>query len=121
MPVGTRGNADDTAEQHDRGWRAEGLARDGHADQVLVSADQHLVSTDQALVSTDKLSAKIGRRMTVLVDEVDDNGVQARSKGDAPEIDGSVFLNGEFNVKPGEIVSAKVVEADDYDLWAERQ
>ena len=57
----------------------------------------------------------------VLIDEVDEDGAIGRSKWDAPEIDGSVFLNGETGVKPGDIVRAKVVEADDYDLWAERQ
>ncbi|MEQ1670735.1 MAG: 30S ribosomal protein S12 methylthiotransferase RimO, partial [Hyphomicrobium sp.] len=51
---------------------------------------------------------------------VDEDGALGRSKWDAPEIDGSVFLNGETGVMPGDIVQAKVIEADDYDLWAER-
>ena len=44
----------------------------------------------------------------------------ARSKWDAPEIDGSVFLNGDSDVSQGDIVQAVVRHADDYDLWAER-
>jgi ribosomal protein S12 methylthiotransferase len=56
----------------------------------------------------------------VIVDEVDEDGAIARSKWDAPEIDGNVFLNGERSVKAGDIVRVKVVEAGEYDLWAER-
>ena len=57
----------------------------------------------------------------VIVDAIDGDLAIARSMADAPEIDGNVFLNGDTGVKPGDIVSAKVIEADDYDLWAERQ
>ena len=56
----------------------------------------------------------------MLIDEVDDDGAIGRSRWDAPEIDGNVFLNGENELKAGDIVRAKVVDADDYDLWAER-
>ena len=50
---------------------------------------------------------------------MDDEGAIGRSKWDAPEIDGSVFLNGATGVKPGDIVQARVTNADEYDLWAE--
>jgi ribosomal protein S12 methylthiotransferase len=55
----------------------------------------------------------------VIVDEVDEEGAVGRSQWDAPEIDGSVFLNGETVVKPGDMVEARVTHADEYDLWAE--
>jgi ribosomal protein S12 methylthiotransferase len=55
----------------------------------------------------------------VIIDEVDADGALGRSKWDAPEIDGSVFLNGATGLLPGQIVQAKVTEADEYDLWAE--
>lgn len=71
-------------------------------------------------VSEKRLAKIVGREIDVIVDEVDDEGALARSKWDAPEIDGSVFLNGVTDVKPGEIVSVRVTQADDYDLWAER-
>lgn len=71
-------------------------------------------------VSEKRLAKIVGRQIDVIVDEVDDEGALARSKWDAPEIDGSVFLNGVTDVKPGEIVSVRVTQADDYDLWAER-
>jgi ribosomal protein S12 methylthiotransferase len=71
-------------------------------------------------VSAHRLASFVGREIDVIIDEVDEEGALGRSKWDAPEIDGSVFLNGEDNVKPGDIVRAKVAHADEYDLWAER-
>jgi ribosomal protein S12 methylthiotransferase len=70
-------------------------------------------------VSRAQLAAKVGRAIDVLIDEVDAEGALGRSRWDAPEIDGNVFLNGEMSVKPGDIVQARVLDADDYDLWAE--
>jgi ribosomal protein S12 methylthiotransferase len=69
-------------------------------------------------VSREILASRIGTTIDVIVDEVDEDGALARSKWDAPEIDGSVFLNGERALKPGDIVKARVDAADDYDLWA---
>jgi ribosomal protein S12 methylthiotransferase len=71
-------------------------------------------------VSEKRLARIVGRDIKVIVDEVDEEGALCRSQWDAPEIDGSVFLNGETDLKPGDIVTARVVHADDYDLWAER-
>jgi ribosomal protein S12 methylthiotransferase len=71
-------------------------------------------------VSAERLARLVGRDIDVIVDEVDEEGALCRSQWDAPEIDGSVFLNGDTDLKPGDIVSARVAHADDYDLWAER-
>src|SRR5262245_15409363 len=51
--------------------------------------------------------------------EVDAEGAIGRSQWDAPEIDGSVFLNGAVGLSPGDIVKAQVSNMDEYDLWAE--
>ncbi|NOT70030.1 MAG: 30S ribosomal protein S12 methylthiotransferase RimO [Hyphomicrobium sp.] len=80
----------------------------------------HRFMARQKEISASLLAEKVGRVIDVLIDEVDEDGALGRSKWDAPEIDGSVFLNGETGVMPGDIVQAKVIEADDYDLWAER-
>ena len=50
---------------------------------------------------------------------MDEEGAIGRSKWDAPEIDGSVFLNGATGVEPGDIVPARVTNADEYDLWGD--
>jgi ribosomal protein S12 methylthiotransferase len=71
-------------------------------------------------VSAERLSAFVGRDISVIVDEVDEEGALGRSEWDAPEIDGSVFLNGDTDLRPGDIVRARVTHADEYDLWAER-
>jgi ribosomal protein S12 methylthiotransferase len=80
----------------------------------------HRFMAVQKDVSSAQLERKVGQVIDVLVDEVDEDGAIARSKWDAPEIDGNVFLNGELDVKVGDLVRVKVVEAGDYDLWAER-
>ena len=71
-------------------------------------------------VSAARLSGLVGREIDVIVDEVDADGALGRSMWDAPEIDGSVFLNGDTDVKSGDILKARVAHADEYDLWAER-
>ncbi|HBR84054.1 MAG TPA: 30S ribosomal protein S12 methylthiotransferase RimO, partial [Erythrobacter sp.] len=73
----------------------------------------------QAEISAARLQAKIGTTIEVLIDEVDDEGAIGRSKADAPEIDGMVYLNGETDLQPGQIVRAVVENADEHDLWAE--
>ena len=70
-----------------------------------------------ARISRDKLQAKVGRTLEVIIDEVDDEGAIGRSKADAPEIDGKVFVDS-CDLKPGQIVEVFVHEADDYDLYA---
>jgi ribosomal protein S12 methylthiotransferase len=70
-------------------------------------------------ISAELLAAKIGREITVLVDEVDDEGTIARSSSDAPEIDGLVFVDRHFNAEPGDFLQVRVVDADEHDLYAE--
>ncbi len=71
-------------------------------------------------ISAELMAAKIGREIEVLVDEVDDEGAIARSKADAPEIDGVVYLDGVFDVEPGDFLTVRVVDTDAHDLYAER-
>ena len=72
----------------------------------------------QQQVSVRKLARKVGKEMTVLIDEVDEEGATGRSFADAPELDGLVYLNGETSLKPGDMVKVRIDEADEYDLWA---
>ncbi|WP_438918066.1 30S ribosomal protein S12 methylthiotransferase RimO [Kosakonia cowanii] len=74
----------------------------------------------QQRISAERLQEKIGREILVMIDEVDEEGAIGRSMADAPEIDGAVYLNGETNVKPGDIVRVKVENADEYDRWGTR-
>jgi ribosomal protein S12 methylthiotransferase len=72
----------------------------------------------QAQISEDRLQAKIGRRETVLIDEVVEEGAVGRSRADAPEIDGQVFIDGATHLQVGEFVEVEIEEADEHDLWA---
>ena len=72
----------------------------------------------QQAISTARLQLKVGKEMDVLIDEVDDQGAVARCYADAPEIDGSVFI-ASTNVNPGDKVRVRIVDADEYDMWAE--
>lgn len=71
----------------------------------------------QQEISAAKLQKRIGSTMQVLIDEVDEEGAIGRTYADAPEIDGLVYLNGETNLKPGELVNVVIEHADEYDLW----
>ena len=79
----------------------------------------HRFMQAQQRISEDVMRARIDRTISVLIDEVDEDGAVGRSVWDAPEIDGGVFLNGADGLKPGDMVEARVFEADAYDLWAE--
>ncbi|MDP2761952.1 MAG: 30S ribosomal protein S12 methylthiotransferase RimO [Sideroxyarcus sp.] len=72
----------------------------------------------QEEISAAKLAKKIGQTMTVLVDDVDEEGSVARSAADAPEIDGLVYINGE-ELEVGEFVTVKITDSDEHDLWGE--
>jgi ribosomal protein S12 methylthiotransferase len=72
----------------------------------------------QQEISAAKLQAKVGRRIEILIDEVDDQGAIGRSSADAPEIDGKVYLDSVTDLQPGDFVEAEITAADDYDLWA---
>ncbi|MDR0997164.1 MAG: 30S ribosomal protein S12 methylthiotransferase RimO [Zoogloeaceae bacterium] len=73
----------------------------------------------QVAISEARLAAKIGQTLTVLVDAVDDEGTLARSTGDAPEVDGLVLLDGFYDARPGDFLTAKIIDADAHDLYAE--
>ncbi len=70
-------------------------------------------------ISEAKLAAKVGRVMEVIVDDIDEDGIATcRTKSDAPEIDGNLFIDeGAGGLTPGDIVRVEVDEAGEYDLW----
>ena len=73
-------------------------------------------------ISTQILKDKIGKRMTVLVDELDAEYpvAIARSYADAPEIDGNVFVEDidKSQIQPGQLLYVEITDADEYDLFA---
>jgi len=72
-------------------------------------------------ISAAKLAAKVGTRLEVIVDEVEDGVATCRTKADAPEIDGNLFVDeGAEGLVPGDLVEVVVDEAGAYDLWGLR-
>ncbi len=72
----------------------------------------------QAEISANKLAKKVGQTIQVMVDEIDDEGIIARSKADAPEIDGLVFVDSDKQYAPGSFINVKVTDASEHDLFA---
>ena len=71
-----------------------------------------------AAISATKLRAKVGRTIDVIVDLADgEGGATGRSKADAPEIDGEVHLRGAARLQQGDIVSVRIEDADEHDLY----
>ncbi len=69
-------------------------------------------------ISEKRLASRLGQRLEVIVDEVDGEAATCRTKADAPEIDGNLFIDEGFEgLKPGDIVTVTVDEAGEYDLW----
>ncbi len=76
----------------------------------------HRFMKAQAEVSAKRMQAKVGRRLSVIVDEAGPTVAKGRSKADAPEIDGSVYVSSRRPLRAGDIVTVKIERADAYDL-----
>jgi ribosomal protein S12 methylthiotransferase len=101
----------------------EGAPATSMDDQVPEDVKQERYEAVMALsarISAEKLAAKVGSTVDVLIDAVDSEtgGATGRSKADAPEIDGEVHLRDAGGLQPGDIVSARVEDSDEHDLYA---
>jgi ribosomal protein S12 methylthiotransferase len=70
-------------------------------------------------ISTQRLERKIGRRIKVLVDDIDEEGAIARSEGDAPDVDGLVYITDGHDLEIGEFAEVNVIDCDVHDLYAQ--
>jgi ribosomal protein S12 methylthiotransferase len=91
---------------------------EGHVPPEVMERRWHRFMKKQAEISARRIRRKVGTRQQVLVDEVGPTVVKARSKGDAPEIDGSVFIHTRRKLTVGEMVTVKIDRASEYDLFA---
>ncbi|WP_124551735.1 30S ribosomal protein S12 methylthiotransferase RimO [Methylophilus methylotrophus] len=102
----------------------DGAVANALPDQVAEEVKQERLSRFmevQERISAAKVAAKIGSLQTVLVDELteDDDGdviAIARTKGDAPEIDGIVYLQDADGLNPGDFVDVQIVDSQGHDL-----
>ena len=81
---------------------------------------ERFMEKSQAISET-KLAKKVGLTLDVIVDNIDEDGVATcRTKADAPEIDGNLFIDENTDkIKVGQIIQVKVDEASEYDLWGQ--
>ena len=88
------------------------------ADEVKQERWERFMEKAQA-ISEAKLAAKVGTRQEVIVDDIDEDGIATcRTKADAPEIDGNLFIDeGTEGLSVGDLVTVTVDEAGEYDLW----
>lgn len=100
----------------------EGAPATEMADQVPEEVKEerfHRFMQLQQEISAERLKQKIGRMLDVIVDEIDDEGIIGRTKADAPEIDGLVYIENLSGtpVKVGEVIKVTITHSDEYDLW----
>ena len=100
----------------------EGAAANALPDPVPEAVKQERYERVMALsarISEAKLAAKVGSTLDVLIDAVDPEtgGATGRSKADAPEIDGEVHLRDSGGLTPGDIVTVRVEDLDEHDLY----
>jgi ribosomal protein S12 methylthiotransferase len=76
----------------------------------------HRLMAHQQLISTRRLKRKLGTRQQIIIDAVGPTVAKGRSKGDAPEIDGTVYVKSHRPLRVGEIATVKIERTDDYDL-----
>ncbi len=78
----------------------------------------HRFMAHQQVISQKRLKRKVGSRERVIIDEVDAKAgiAKGRSKGDAPQIDGAVYVASHRPLRVGEIATVKIERADAYDL-----
>ncbi|MCE7913155.1 MAG: 30S ribosomal protein S12 methylthiotransferase RimO [Nitrosomonas sp. PRO4] len=72
----------------------------------------------QAEISCERLAKKVGRNMTVMIEELTEDCIIARSSADAPEIDGLVYVDKTIEGQPGDFIEVEITDADTHDLFA---
>lgn len=100
----------------------EGAPATEMADQVPEDVKEerfHRFMQLQQEISAERLKQKIGQTLDVIVDEINDEGIIGRTKADAPEVDGLVYIENLSGapVKVGEFIKVTITHSDEYDLW----
>ena len=99
----------------------EGARSNSLSNQIPEDVKQHrweVFMEKAGEISAKKLAKKIGEEVDVIVDEIDEEGAICRTKADAPEIDGNLFIENNFaKINVGDILKVNVTSAGDYDLW----
>ena len=76
----------------------------------------HRFMAHQQAISKKRLKRKVGTQQQIIIDEVGPTVAKGRSKGDAPEIDGAVYVKSKKPLRVGDFATVKIQRADEYDL-----
>ena len=97
-------------------------AIEGHLPEKVKDERWHRFMETQQRISAEIMAGKVGREVDVLVDGIDAEAgeIVARSPWDAPEIDGNVFLPFAPDIAVGDLVRARIVDSEEYDLIGDR-
>jgi ribosomal protein S12 methylthiotransferase len=99
-----------------KGAEANDLGLEPVAPEVKAARRKRFMLRQQA-ISARKLAAKVGQRLAVIVDEGGAQAAKGRSKGDAPQIDGTVHISTRRPLRAGDVVTVRIDRADAHDLW----
>jgi ribosomal protein S12 methylthiotransferase len=99
-----------------KGAAANDLGLETVPDEIKANRHKRFMQRAQA-ISAKKLTAKVGKRLEVIVDEGGAREARGRTKGDSPQIDGAVHIATRRPVRAGDIVTVKIERSDAYDLW----
>jgi ribosomal protein S12 methylthiotransferase len=97
---------------------ASANALDGHVPEALKQERYERLMTLQRTISRERLAQRVGTTVQAIVDDYGalPGELVARTRGDAPEIDGVIRLDSDGTVKIGDVVEARVEASDDHDL-----
>ena len=99
-----------------KGARANDLGLEPVPDEVKAARHRRFMEQAKA-ISARRLAAKVGKRLSVIVDEAGAGNAKGRSKGDAPQIDGAVHIATRKPLRAGDIATVKIERSEAYDLW----
>ncbi len=92
----------------------------GHVSPEIKEQRWHRFMERTQAISAGKLAKKVGKVLEVIVDDVNGEAAICRTKADAPEIDGNLFIDQGFaGLRPGDLLRVEVDEASEYDLWGQ--
>ena len=90
----------------------------GHLPEEIKLDRQNRLMAKAQEISFKKLQRKVGKKLEIIIDKIENDGATCRTWGDAPEIDGNLYIDKGFeNLTVGTITSVIVDEANEYDLW----
>jgi ribosomal protein S12 methylthiotransferase len=96
---------------------------EGALDQSIRDERQARFMAKSEVISVNRLKSRVGKRLPILIDRVDETGGIGRTAGDAPEIDGIVRIlpvnKASKRYRVGDFVRATVIDTQGHDLIAQ--